>query len=118
MTAAVMALFASGPSRLRNMGGWRVKETDRIAAMATELRKFGAQVEEGPDSLRITPPAGFLRAEASSAVPVSVYTYDDHRMAMSFSLASFGPRPVRINDPGCVSKTFPGYFEAFARHVS
>ena len=118
MTAAVMALFASGPSRLRNIGSWRVKETDRIAAMATELRKFGAQVEEGPDSLRVTPPAGFLRPEAASAVPVSVDTYDDHRMAMSFSLASFGPRPVRINDPGCVSKTFPGYFEAFARHVS
>ncbi len=118
MTAAVIALFASGPSRLRNIGSWRVKETDRIAAMATELRKFGADVEEGEDWLRIAPPKDFLAPRASSSSPVSIDTYDDHRMAMAFSLASFGPRRVRINDPACVSKTFPRYFESFARHVS
>jgi 3-phosphoshikimate 1-carboxyvinyltransferase len=118
MTAAVMALFAKGPSRLRNIGSWRVKETDRIAAMATELRKFGAQVEEGADFLRIVPPTDFFAPAKRALEPVAVDTYDDHRMAMSFSLASFGARRVRINDPGCVSKTFPGYFEAFARHVS
>jgi 3-phosphoshikimate 1-carboxyvinyltransferase len=113
-----MALFAKGPSRLRNIGSWRVKETDRIAAMATELRKFGAQVEEGADFLRIVPPTDFFAPAKRALEPVAVDTYDDHRMAMSFSLASFGARRVRINDPGCVSKTFPGYFEAFARHVS
>jgi 3-phosphoshikimate 1-carboxyvinyltransferase len=113
MTAAVLALFAKGPCRLRNIGSWRVKETDRIAAMATELRKFGAHVEEGPDSLRIVPPAGFLDATAPRGDPVTVDTYDDHRMAMCFSLASFGPRPVRINDPKCVAKTFPEYFDVF-----
>jgi 3-phosphoshikimate 1-carboxyvinyltransferase len=136
MTAAVLALFAEGPSRLRNIASWRVKETDRIAAMATELRKFGAAVVEGADFLEITPPKGFLapRAALNSAgasqprdsagasrprlAPVAVDTYDDHRMAMCFSLASFGPVPVRINDPGCVSKTFPGYFAEFARLVS
>ncbi|HZZ92791.1 MAG TPA: 3-phosphoshikimate 1-carboxyvinyltransferase [Usitatibacter sp.] len=113
MTAAVLALFAKGPCTLRNIGSWRVKETDRIAAMATELRKFGAQVEEGADSLRITPPPGFLDPAAPAGSPVVVDTYDDHRMAMCFSLASFGPRPVRINDPRCVAKTFPEYFEVF-----
>jgi 3-phosphoshikimate 1-carboxyvinyltransferase len=118
MTAAVLALFARGPSRLRNIASWRVKETDRIAAMATELRKFGALVEEGPDFLHITPPPGFLAPRASSLAPVSVDTYDDHRMAMCFSLASFGGAPVRINDPGCVAKTFPGYFDEFRRIVS
>ena len=118
MTAAVLALFAKGPSRLRNIASWRVKETDRIAAMAAELRKFGAEVEEGADFLAITPPRDFLAPRASNLEPVVIDTYDDHRMAMSFSLASFGPRPVRINEPGCVSKTFPGYFDAFARHVS
>src|SRR5712691_5374046 len=95
MTAAVTALFASGPSRLRNIGSWRVKETDRIAAMATELRKFGADVDEGEDWLRITPPREFLAPRASNSPLVSVDTYDDHRMAMAFSLASFGPRRVR-----------------------
>ena len=124
MTAAVLALFATGPSRLRNIASWRVKETDRIAAMATELRKFGADVEEGADFLRIVPPKNFLTPDASgsaraaSLVPVAVDTYDDHRMAMCFSLASFGPLPVRINDPGCVTKTFPRYFEEFRRLVS
>ncbi len=105
MTAAVMALFADGPSTLRNIGSWRVKETDRLAAMATELRKLGARVEEGRDSLRISP--GKLK-------PAVIDTYDDHRMAMSFSLAALGGVPVRINDPGCVAKTFPEYFSAFA----
>jgi 3-phosphoshikimate 1-carboxyvinyltransferase len=105
MTVAVMALFADGPSTLRNIGSWRVKETDRLAAMATELRKLGARVEEGDDFLRITP--GEMR------MGVAIDTYDDHRMAMSFSLVALGGVPVTINDPGCVAKTFPGYFEAF-----
>ncbi len=118
MTAAVLALFARGPCTLRNIASWRVKETDRIAAMATELRKFGAAVEEGPDWLRVAPPTGFAGAAASSAEPVAVDTYDDHRMAMCFSLAAFGPRRVRINDPECVAKTFPDYFDAFARLVA
>ena len=108
MTSAVLALFAKGPCTLRNIGSWRVKETDRIAAMATELRKFGAAVEEGPDWLRVAPPAKWPEA------PVAVDTYDDHRMAMCFSLATFGPTPVRINDPKCVAKTFPRYFDEFA----
>ena len=106
MTAAVLALFASGPSRLRNIASWRVKETDRIAAMATELRKLGAQVEEGADYLRITP--GELRPG------VAIDTYDDHRMAMSFSLVAVGGVPVRINNPQCVAKTFPEYFSVLA----
>jgi 3-phosphoshikimate 1-carboxyvinyltransferase len=105
MTAAVMALFADGPSTLRNIASWRVKETDRIAAMATELRKLGAQVEEGKDFLKIHP--GKLKPD------VAIDTYDDHRMAMSFSLAALGGVPVTINDPGCVAKTFPDYFQAF-----
>ena len=118
MTAAVLALFANGPSTLRNIGSWRVKETDRIAAMGTELTKFGADVEAGADYLRVSPPRDFLSPGFSTAAaPVAVATYDDHRMAMCFSLASFGPAPVRILDPGCVSKTFPGYFDAFARLV-
>jgi 3-phosphoshikimate 1-carboxyvinyltransferase len=109
MTLAVLALFADGPSTLRNIGSWRVKETDRIAAMATELRKFGADVEEGPDYLKITPPP------ASRLIPhVAVDTYDDHRMAMCFSLVTLGGIPVRINDPKCVNKTFPDYFKVFA----
>jgi 3-phosphoshikimate 1-carboxyvinyltransferase len=117
MTAAVLALFATGTSRLRNIASWRVKETDRLAAMATELRKLGAVVEEGEDYLAITPPAGFA-AQAPGAARVAIDTYDDHRMAMCFALASFGPVQVRINDPGCVSKTFPEFFEAWARVVS
>jgi 3-phosphoshikimate 1-carboxyvinyltransferase len=118
MTGAVLALFATGPCMLRNIGSWRVKETDRIAAMATELRKFGAQVDEGPDWLRVAPPARFLEPPSGAEAPVAVDTYDDHRMAMCFSLASFGPRPVRINEPGCVAKTFPEYFAAFGGVVS
>jgi 3-phosphoshikimate 1-carboxyvinyltransferase len=105
MTLAIAALFAEGASTLRNIGSWRVKETDRIAAMAKELRKLGATVEEGPDYLRITPPHG------SKLTPNAVIdTYDDHRMAMCFSLAALAGVPVRINDPGCVAKTFPQYF--------
>ena len=106
MSAAVLALFAGGPSTLRNIGSWRVKETDRIAAMAAELRKLGAAVEEGADFLRIAP-AGKPKEN------VLVKTYDDHRMAMSFSLVALGGVPVRIDDPGCVAKTFPGFFDAF-----
>jgi 3-phosphoshikimate 1-carboxyvinyltransferase len=109
MTVAVLALFAGGPSTLRNIGSWRVKETDRIAAVATELAKFGAQVEAGEDRLRITPPTP--ADVAALALPVAVETYDDHRIAMCFSLARFLGIPVRIEDPDCVAKTFPDYFE-------
>lgn len=107
MTLAVMALYADGPSTLRNIASWRVKETDRIDAMAAELRKLGATVEAGPDFLRIEPlPAGRWRRAA-------IHTYDDHRVAMCFSLAALNPDrlPVRILDPKCVAKTFPDYFE-------
>ncbi|HMM47918.1 MAG TPA: 3-phosphoshikimate 1-carboxyvinyltransferase [Thiobacillaceae bacterium] len=107
MTLAVAALFADGVTTLTNIASWRVKETDRIVAMATELRKVGATVEEGADFIRITPPA----ALTPNAI---IDTYDDHRMAMCLSLASLGGVPVRINDPGCVAKTFPEYFSAFA----
>lgn len=106
MTAAVAALFAEGPSTIRNIASWRVKETDRIAAMARELRKLGAVVEEGADHLRVIPPARLK--------PATIDTYDDHRMAMSFSLAALGGIRVRINDPGCVGKTFPEYFDVLA----
>jgi len=102
MTLAVVALFAEGTTTLRNIASWRVKETDRIVAMATELRKVGATVEEGQDYLRITPPDHIKHAE--------IDTYDDHRMAMCFSLAAFGAEGIRINDPRCVAKTFPNYF--------
>jgi 3-phosphoshikimate 1-carboxyvinyltransferase len=111
MTLAVAALFCDGPSRLTNIASWRVKETDRITAMATELRKVGATVEEGEDWLRITPPAS-LTANAA------IDTYDDHRMAMCFSLAALGGVPVRINDPKCTAKTFPEYFDVFASVTS
>ena len=116
MTLAVMALYAQGTTRLTNIASWRVKETDRIAAMATELRKLGATVEEGPDFIAVTPPARWQ--------PASIATYDDHRIAMCLSLAAFNPLagqahhggddgvPVRIQDPACVAKTFPDYFEA------
>ena len=107
MTLAVMALYADGPTTLRNIASWRVKETDRIVAMATECRKLGATVEEGPDWITVHPlPAGqWQRA--------SIHTYDDHRVAMCFSLAAFNADtvPVRIEDPKCVAKTFPDYFE-------
>ncbi len=107
MTLAVAALFADGPCTLRNIASWRVKETDRIAAMATELRKLGATVEEGSDWLRIHP--------CVSPTPLAeIHTYDDHRIAMCFSLVSLAGVPVRINDPACTAKTFPDYFDAFA----
>lgn len=107
MTAAAMALFADGPCTLRNIASWRVKETDRIAAMHAELEKLGARVESGPDWLRVHPlaPDEWRQAE--------IVTYDDHRMAMCFSLAAFGPVPVTILDPDCVSKTFPDYFRVW-----
>jgi 3-phosphoshikimate 1-carboxyvinyltransferase len=136
MTLAVVALFAEGTTTLRNIASWRVKETDRIAAMATELRKVGATVEEGADYIRITPPkaaavktggsglasfiTSWLRSPQSSTSlnlrspiynPVSgINTYDDHRIAMCFALAAFGAEGMRINDPRCVAKTFPNYF--------
>ena len=107
MTAAVLALFADGPCTVRNVASWRVKETDRIAAMAAELRKLGATVDAGADFLRVAPPARL-------AAGVAIDTYDDHRMAMCFALVSLGGVPVTINDPGCVAKTFPEFFQAFA----
>ncbi|MCW5595177.1 MAG: bifunctional 3-phosphoshikimate 1-carboxyvinyltransferase/cytidylate kinase [Rhodocyclaceae bacterium] len=117
MTLAVVALFAEGTTRLTNIASWRVKETDRIAAMATELRKLGAQVEEGTDFIAVSMPG----REAPGAVPqrltfkpnAAIDTYDDHRMAMCFSLACLRGVPVRINDPKCVNKTFPEYFDRF-----
>jgi len=111
MTAAVLALFADGPSTIRNVASWRVKETDRLAAMATELRKLGAQVGEGADFLKILPPPS-LKGN------VLVDTYDDHRMAMSFSLVALGGVAVRINDPQCVAKTFPGFFDSWKKILS
>lgn len=107
MTLAVMAMFAKGTTTLRNIASWRVKETDRIAAMATELRKVGATVVEGVDFIQVTPPA-LLTPNAV------IDTYDDHRMAMCFSLISLAGVPITINDPKCVGKTFPEYFEVFA----
>ena len=104
MTLATTALFAKGTTMLRNIASWRVKETDRIVAMATELRKLGAQVEEGEDFIRISP---------STVRSAAIDTYDDHRMAMCFALAAFGT-PLRINDPKCVAKTFPDFFQRFA----
>jgi 3-phosphoshikimate 1-carboxyvinyltransferase len=105
MTLAITALFAEGPTRIRGIGNWRVKETDRIAAMAAELRKVGARVEEGPDWIHIHPPEALHTA--------AIDTYNDHRMAMCFSLVSLGGLPITINDPGCARKTYPGYFDAF-----
>jgi 3-phosphoshikimate 1-carboxyvinyltransferase len=108
MTLAAMALYADGTTTLRNIASWRVKETDRIAAMANELRKLGASVVEGADYIQVTPPAGLGQWKAGT-----IHTYDDHRIAMCFSLAAFNPAgiPVRIEDPKCVAKTFPDYFE-------
>ena len=118
MTLAVMALYATGTTRLDNIASWRVKETDRIAAMATELRKLGATVVEGQDFIEVTPPTRWQ--------PAAIHTYDDHRIAMCFSLAAFNglaapatsPVPVRILDPQCVGKTFPDYFETLFERVS
>ena len=118
MTLAVMALYATGTTRLDNIASWRVKETDRIAAMATELRELGASVVEGLDFIEVTPPTRWQ--------PAAIHTYDDHRIAMCFSLAAFNglaapasaPVPVRILDPQCVAKTFPDYFETLFERVS
>jgi 3-phosphoshikimate 1-carboxyvinyltransferase len=109
MTLAVMALYAQGTTSLRNIASWRVKETDRIAAMACELRKLGATVVEGADFIQVTAPASPAQWQ-----PASIHTYDDHRVAMCFALAAFNPAglPVRIEDPKCVAKTFPDFFEA------
>jgi 3-phosphoshikimate 1-carboxyvinyltransferase len=133
MTLAVAALYAEGTTTLRNIASWRVKETDRIAAMATELRKVGAIVEEGADYIKITGAKGRIEdrgarievkgktetavcARSSLLAPrSSIDTYDDHRMAMCFSLAAFGDQGIRINDPSCVAKTFPDYFAEFAK---
>jgi 3-phosphoshikimate 1-carboxyvinyltransferase len=106
MTLGVLALFAEGRTCVRNVANWRVKETDRLHAMATELRKLGATVEEGPDFLCVTPPERVREA--------AIDTYGDHRMAMCFSLVALTGTPVTINDPGCVAKTFPDYFDRFA----
>jgi 3-phosphoshikimate 1-carboxyvinyltransferase len=106
MTIATTALFAEGPTTLRNIYNWRVKETDRLSAMATELRKAGATVEEGEDYLKVIPPETIRHAR--------IDTYNDHRMAMAFSLLALSPASVTINDPGCTAKTFPDYFEKFA----
>ena len=105
MTVAVLALFARGTTHIRNIGNWRVKETDRLSAMANELRKLGATVDEGTDSIAVTPPRQF--------VPARIETYGDHRIAMCFSLAALGGVPVTIVDPDCVAKTFPEYFAVF-----
>jgi len=106
MTLAITALGADAPTTLTGIASWRVKETDRLAAMASELRKLGVTVEEGPDWLRVTPPA--------SLQPATIATYDDHRMAMCFALASLLGVTVTIDDPGCVRKTYPDYFAALA----
>ncbi len=106
MTIATTALFAKGTTAIRNVYNWRVKETDRLSAMATELRKVGAEVEEGDDYIIITPPEKLTHA--------AIDTYDDHRMAMCFSLVALSDTPVTINDPKCTSKTFPDYFDKFA----
>ncbi|WP_220720963.1 3-phosphoshikimate 1-carboxyvinyltransferase [Agarivorans litoreus] len=103
MTIATTALFAKGTTAIRNVYNWRVKETDRLAAMATELKKVGAIVNEGHDFIEVTPPENLNHAE--------IDTYDDHRMAMCFSLVALSDTPVTINDPKCTSKTFPDYFE-------
>jgi 3-phosphoshikimate 1-carboxyvinyltransferase len=105
MTIATTALFAKGPTVIRNVYNWRVKETDRLAAMATELRKVGAEVEEGHDYLKVTPPATLKHA--------SIATYNDHRMAMCFSLVALSDTSVTIEDPDCTAKTFPHYFSLF-----
>lgn len=110
MTLACAALFAQGPTRIRNVANWRVKESDRLSAMACELRKLGATVEEGTDELTVHPPTRWRSA--------AIATYHDHRMAMAFALASLGPVPVTILDPGCTSKTYPRFFEDWSRLTS
>ena len=110
MTIATTALFAEGPTTMTNIYNWRVKETDRLAAMATELQKLGAKVEEGHDSIKVWPTASLKHAE--------IDTYNDHRIAMCFSLVALSDTPVTINDPGCTRKTFPDYFTRFARYTA
>ena len=107
MTIAIMALFAEGKTRIRNIYNWRVKETDRMTAMATELRKLGAGVQTTEDSITIQPPNQLKSAE--------IETYGDHRIAMVFSLAALGDIPITIKDPDCTKKTFPNYFTEFAK---
>ena len=107
MTLAVLALFADAPTTIRGIGSWRVKETDRIAAMVAELRKVGATVSADMDSITIEPPKELL--------PATIETYNDHRMAMCFSLVSLGGVPIKILDPACVNKTYPHFFEDFGR---
>ena len=112
MTLAILAIYADGPSKLRNIGSWRVKETDRLSAMSNELKKIGATVVEGSDFLEITPPTVIKDA--------SIETYDDHRIAMCFSLLSINGinkkgAHIQINDPNCVSKTFPSFFDVFKK---
>ena len=107
MTVAVLALFAKGATNIRGIASWRVKETDRIAAIAAELRKVGAEVRETSDSILITPPQQLLGA--------TIETYNDHRMAMCFSLVALGGVPIKIMDPACVNKTYPSYFDDFLR---
>jgi 3-phosphoshikimate 1-carboxyvinyltransferase len=115
MTMAVVALFAEGPTRLNHIASWRVKETDRITAMAKELRKVGAIVEEGADYIVVSAPPSLSHWQSPSD---GIDTYDDHRMAMCFSLAAFGPNALKINDPDCVAKTFPTYFTEFTKVVN
>jgi 3-phosphoshikimate 1-carboxyvinyltransferase len=109
MTLAVAALFAEGSTKLTGIASWKVKETDRIAAMAKEIRKVGGMVDAGDDYIQITPPKKW------QSPPDGIDTYDDHRMAMCFSLAALGPLRIRINDPACVAKTFPEYFKEFSQ---
>jgi 3-phosphoshikimate 1-carboxyvinyltransferase len=115
MTLALAALFAEGPTRLNNIASWRVKETDRIAAMAKELKKVGAMVEEGADYIVVQAPSTISDWKSPAE---GIDTYDDHRLAMCFSLAAFGPNALLINDPNCVAKTFPTYFAEFAKIAS
>ncbi|MEJ6475910.1 3-phosphoshikimate 1-carboxyvinyltransferase [Pseudoalteromonas piscicida] len=111
MTLATVALFANGKTAIRNIYNWRVKETDRLAAMATELKKVGAEVVEGHDYIEVTPPTRFNFTD--------VDTYNDHRIAMCFSMVAVGGQPIIINDPKCTAKTFPTYFsvlESISQH--
>ena len=107
MTLAVAALFAKGTTAIRNIYNWRLKETERLQAVSSELQKLGATIEEGEDYIIIKPPEQLLPAE--------IATYDDHRMAMAFSLAACGGVPITILDPSCVSKTFPDYFDQLSK---
>ena len=107
MTLAVAALFAEGTTAIRNIYNWRLKETERLQAVSSELKKLGATIEEGEDYIIIEPPKQLLPAE--------IATYDDHRMAMAFSLAACGAVPITILDPSCVSKTFPDYFDQLSK---